>query len=85
MGMGDVHILAAAGAVAGWPVAFLGFFCAAPLTLLALVVIHFRRQSRAVPYGPWLALGFLLASLYQDRILSYLGVRWLLSSPWVMP
>jgi prepilin signal peptidase PulO-like enzyme (type II secretory pathway) len=75
LGMGDVHLLAAAGAVAGWPVAFLGFFLAAPLSLLALIVIHLRRQSRALPYGPWLALGFLLASVFQDHILLYLGVR----------
>ena len=65
----------AAGAVAGWPVAFLGFFLAAPLTLLAMIVIHVRRQSRALPYGPWLALGFFVASVFQDRILHYLGFR----------
>jgi len=75
LGMGDVHILAAAGAVAGWPVALLGFFLAAPLTLSAILVIHLRRQSRALPYGPWLALAFLIASVFQDRILIYLGVR----------
>ncbi len=82
LGMGDVHILAAAGAVAGWPVAFLGFFLAAPLALLAIVVIHLRRQSRALPYGPWLALAFLLAGVFQDRILLYLHLRWLFERPW---
>jgi prepilin signal peptidase PulO-like enzyme (type II secretory pathway) len=69
LGMGDVHILAATGAVAGWPVSFLGFFLAAPLALLGLVVIAFRRQARALPYGPWLALGFFVVILFQDRIL----------------
>lgn len=78
LGMGDVHILAAAGAVAGWPVAFLGFFLAAPITLLALVLIFFRRRHRWVPYGPWLALAFLVAAVFQDRILQYLSVRWVL-------
>jgi len=78
LGMGDVHIMAAAGAVAGWPVVLIGFFLAAVLALLGLIVIHFRRQSRALPYGPWLALGFLVASVYQDRILLFLQVRWLL-------
>jgi len=77
LGMGDVHIMAAAGAVAGWPVVLIGFFLAAVLALLGLIVIHFRRQSRALPYGPWLALGFLIASVYQDRILLFLQVRWL--------
>ena len=73
--MGDVHILAAAGAVASWPVSFLGFFLAAPLTLLAMIVIHLRRQSRALPFGPWLGLGFLLAAVFADRILVYLNLR----------
>lgn len=76
LGMGDVHILAAAGAVAGWPVSFLGFFLAAPLCLLAMIVIRFRRQGRALPFGPWLGLGFLLAAVFADRILVYLGIRW---------
>lgn len=78
LGMGDVHILAAAGAVAGWPVALLGFFLAAPLALLAIVVIALRRQSRALPYGPWLALAFFMVCLFQDVMLRYLRVRWLL-------
>jgi len=78
LGMGDVHILAAAGAVAGWPVAIIGFFLAAPLALLAIVVICIRRQSRALPYGPWLALAFFAAGLFQDRILRYFHVRWIL-------
>ena len=75
LGMGDVHILAAAGAIAGWPVAFLGFFAAAPLTLLAILMIQFRRQSRAVPYGPWLAIAFFLSCIFQDRVLGWLGIR----------
>ncbi len=77
LGMGDVHILAAAGAVAGWPVALLGFFLGAMLALAGLVVIRLRRRSRALPYGPWLGLGFFLAAMFQDRFLVYLNVRWL--------
>ena len=79
LGMGDVHILAAAGAVAGWPVAFFAFFAAAVLTLLAMIVIQLTRQSRAVPYGPWLALAFFLCSIFEDRILAYFNIRWFLS------
>lgn len=77
LGMGDVHIMAAAGAVAGWPVALIGFFLAAVLALLGSIVIRFRRQSRALPYVPWLALGSFIASVYQDRILLFLQARWL--------
>jgi leader peptidase (prepilin peptidase)/N-methyltransferase len=77
LGMGDVHIMAAAGAIAGWPVVLMGFFLAAFLALAGLIVIHLRRRSRALPYGPWLGLGFFLAAMFQDRIFEYLGVRWL--------
>lgn len=75
LGMGDVHMLAAAGAVAGWPVAIAGFFLAACLALPAVMLIGLRRQSRALPYGPWLALGFLVAAVFQDRILVFLQIR----------
>ncbi len=78
MGMGDVHILAAAGAVAGWPVVVLGFFLSSLAALLAWVVVRIRRPSSMLPYGPWLAFGFLLASIFQDRILWFLNLRTLL-------
>ncbi len=80
LGMGDIHLMGAAGAVAGWPATVLGFFAAAFLTLGAVLVIQFRRQSRAVAYVPWLALGFLLCSIFQDRILDAYHVR-----PWLAP
>ncbi|MCL2330482.1 MAG: hypothetical protein FWC56_04175, partial [Phycisphaerae bacterium] len=78
LGMGDVHIMAAIGALAGWSVAVIGFFLASLLALMGIVVIHFRRQSRAVPYGPWLALGALIVALFQDRLTPYLPILTLL-------
>lgn len=74
-GMGDVHIMAAIGAVAGWAVAFIGFFGASLLALLGMMVILFRRQGRALPYGPWLALASFIVVIFQDKILSYLQVH----------
>ena len=73
-GMGDVHIMAGIGAIAGWSVAVLGFFLASVLALLGMLVIHFRRQSRALPYGPWLALASFIVVLYQDRILRFFQI-----------
>lgn len=73
-GMGDVHIMAAIGAIAGGTVAFIGFFAASLLALLGMVVILFRRQGRALPYGPWLALACFIIAIYQDKILGYLQV-----------
>jgi prepilin signal peptidase PulO-like enzyme (type II secretory pathway) len=81
LGMGDVHLLAAAGAVAGWPVAVLGFFAASLLALLGILIILIRRRSRAIALVPWLALAFMLCFIFQDRILAYLGIRWMLNAP----
>lgn len=60
-GLGDVHLMAAAGAVAGWPVVAAGFFLACPLAVLAVVIWLVRKRSRAVWFGPWLSLGVVLA------------------------
>jgi len=78
-GVGDIHMMAAAGAVAGWRVVLLGFFISAPLALLGvLFFLLFRRSSRAIQYGPWLGLGFFLTALFQDRMIDALQLRWLL-------
>ncbi len=56
-GLGDVHLMAAAGAVAGWPVVAIGFFLACPLAVVAVLIWLARKRSRAVWFGPWLGLG----------------------------
>ncbi|MBN1342803.1 MAG: prepilin peptidase [Phycisphaerae bacterium] len=60
-GMGDVHLMAAAGAVAGWGVVAAGFFLACPLAVAAVIIWLLRKRSRAVWFGPWLSLGVLVA------------------------
>lgn len=74
LGMGDVHIMAGVGALAGWCVGLVGFFLASFLALAGMIVIHLRRQSRAVPYGPWLALGAFVVVLYQDKLSKFLPI-----------
>jgi prepilin signal peptidase PulO-like enzyme (type II secretory pathway) len=71
--VGDIHILAAAGAVTGWLVVVLGFFLAAPLALVGVLVFALRRATGAIQYGPWLALGLFIAAALQDIILRALG------------
>ena len=66
MGLGDVHILAAVGAVCGWVVPSLAFFLAA---FLALAV---SRHQRELPYGPWLAGGALVAMVGYDYLMELL-------------
>ncbi len=69
-GVGDIHMMAAAGCVAGWPVVLLGFFAAVFLALAAwLLSLPFKR-TRAIPLGPWLSLGFLLVVLFYDQIIA---------------
>lgn len=66
MGLGDVHLMGAVGAVMGWvdPVTA---FVVAPFPALAWVGIvrlfgrgERLRKSREIPYGPWLALAQML-------------------------
>lgn len=69
-GTGDIHLMAAAGCIAGWPVVVLGFFLACGLALIGwLLVLPFKR-TRAIPLGPWLCLGFLTTTVFLDRILA---------------
>ncbi len=65
MGLGDVHLLAAVGAVLGWIDPLLAFFVAPffgiAWTLLSVVMSRFfRRAGTALPYGPHLAAATLL-------------------------
>ena len=73
MGLGDVHILAAIGAVCGWIVPSLAFFLAAFLALAWALTVFALRRQRELPYGPWLAAGALVAVLFHDRLLDLLG------------
>ncbi|MHC4561428.1 MAG: prepilin peptidase [Planctomycetota bacterium] len=72
MGMGDVHLLAAVGAVTGWIVPSVTFFVAPLLGLAwALWLIASRRQ-RELPYGPWLAVSAVMVMVFHDPILAFL-------------
>jgi prepilin signal peptidase PulO-like enzyme (type II secretory pathway) len=68
-GLGDVHILAAIGAVAGWPVVLIGFFLAAPLTLVALLLIQLWPAEGRVPYVSWAMVAIFAASLAVSHVL----------------
>ncbi|MFQ6048710.1 MAG: hypothetical protein ACE5K7_05040, partial [Phycisphaerae bacterium] len=72
-GLGDIHLMAAAGAVAGWQVVLIGFVMAAPLALAGVVLLLARKRSQAIPFGPWLGLGVWVALLYHDAIVGWVG------------
>ncbi len=60
-GIGDVYILAAAGAAAGWDIALLGLALSVGIALLGWLAGLLLKTTVMIPFGPWLALGFLLA------------------------
>jgi leader peptidase (prepilin peptidase)/N-methyltransferase len=71
MGLGDVHLLAAVGAVLGWRDPLLAFFAAAFVGLGWWVLsmplkLVFKKLRRELPYGPHLAVATLLVLLLQS-------------------
>lgn len=68
-GAGDIHMMAAAGCVAGWPVVLVGFILCSFLALLGwLLAIPFKR-SQVIALGPWLTLAFLIVVLLYNPIM----------------
>ena len=56
-GSGDIYILAAMGACLGFWGAFFSFFLSVFMALLGVALTLLSKRARAVPFGPWLALG----------------------------
>lgn len=68
-GTGDIYIMAAIAAVGGLPLLVFAFFLAAILALIGVLVTAFHKSSRAIPFGPWLALGAFVALWLQSALL----------------
>jgi leader peptidase (prepilin peptidase)/N-methyltransferase len=67
MGLGDVHLMAAVGACIGWIDAVLGFFAAAFVGVgwAILSMLGSGRFQRAMPFGPFLAVGAMLVWFFK--------------------
>jgi leader peptidase (prepilin peptidase)/N-methyltransferase len=74
MGLGDVHIMAAVGAVTGWVVPSVAFFVAPFFGLVWALYLFVRRRQRELPYGPWLAAGTVTVLVFYDGFARLLGV-----------
>ena len=72
MGLGDVHILAAVGAVCGWIVPSLVFFAAPFMAMLWALHLLASGKQRELPYGPWLAAATLVVIIFYDAIIKVL-------------
>ena len=60
-GTGDIYILAAAGATGGYDIALVGFLFSVPIALLGWIVSLVLKRTGMIPFGPPLAIGFLVA------------------------
>lgn len=60
-GVGDIYILGAAGAIAGWDIALLGFLLSVFVALAGWILGLLLKRPSMIPFGPPLAIGFLLA------------------------
>jgi leader peptidase (prepilin peptidase)/N-methyltransferase len=80
MGLGDVHLLAAIGAVVGGIDAVFVFFIAPfvgiAVTLLGTLASRLKKKTpRVIPFGPSLAAAALVMLLFRDALLHWLLIR----------
>jgi len=74
MGFGDVKLAALLGVVLGWERLLVGVFAAVLIGAVVGVAQRIAGGGRVVPFGPFLALGGVLALFFGDAVLAaYLG------------
>jgi len=74
MGLGDVHLMAAVGAVIGWRDTTLAFFIAPFFGIFAAVVTAgvaalVKGRVRVIPYGPYLCAATVVVMVWREPIL----------------
>jgi len=79
MGLGDVHLMGAAGAVLGPGLVVLAFFIAPFFGLAWALTQMLSKKIRQIPYGPFLSMGILVVMLWHDSLLDRLTL--VLSGP----
>ena len=73
MGMGDVHLMAAVGAVIGAGASVVAFFLAPFFGLVLAVYLLLTGKRRELPYGPYLSMGTAFVMLFYCPIAAYLA------------
>ncbi|PWB76430.1 prepilin peptidase [candidate division GN15 bacterium] len=75
MGGGDIKMAAMLGTFLGWQKVLLLFISAAVIGLVVSIIwmlVSARlRKERLIPFGPFLALGAMLAIVYGDRLIQF--------------
>jgi leader peptidase (prepilin peptidase)/N-methyltransferase len=72
MGLGDVHLMGAAGAVIGPVLVVVAFFIAPFFGLIWVAFQMFFKKIRQIPYGPFLSIGVFVVIIFHDWIYSLL-------------
>ncbi len=76
MGLGDVHLMGAAGAVLGpWPVV-VAFFVAPFFGLSWALISMFFKKIRQIPYGPFLSIALFVVMMLHDAVINWLQFLW---------
>jgi len=73
MGGGDVKMGLMMGLLLGWPKILLALmiaFILGSIIGIAAIVLKIKKMKDAIPFGPFLILGTLLAYLWSDYIIS---------------
>ncbi len=70
MGLGDVHLMGAAGAVVGPLMVVIAFFIAPFFGLSWALFQMLSKKIRQIPYGPFLSLAVFTVMVFHDWILS---------------
>ncbi|MHC4511090.1 MAG: prepilin peptidase [Planctomycetota bacterium] len=73
MGLGDMHLMGAAGAVIGAFPVVIAFFIAPFFGLAWAGVQMFFKKIRQIPYGPFLSLGVFVVIILHEVILNRIG------------
>ncbi len=73
MGLGDVHLMGAAGAVVGPIMVVVAFFIAPFFGLAWAGSQMFFKKVRQIPYGPFLSLGVFIVMIFHDWIWNRIG------------
>ncbi len=75
MGGGDIKMAAMLGAFLGWQKVLFVFMASAVIGLVVSVVVMFFsarvRETRMIPFGPFLALAAVVAVIYGERIIAF--------------
>lgn len=73
MGLGDVHLMGAAGAVIGPVFVVIAFFVAPFFGLAWAGYQVFFKKTRQIPYGPFLSLGVFAVMIFHDYFRIYIS------------